>query len=223
MEQRIKLRVMGISYSPLQNGAFALLLAVEGRSTTHIPIVVGAPEAQSIAMFIENIKPPRPMTHELFGSFAHAFGIRLKSVLIYKFEDGIYSSEMTFDDGEREVRLDSRTSDAIAVALRAKAPIYTTPAIIEECGIEISREDIEAAAQTTGDDDSGDGTDAGFEDEETFADDTYDPVTDPTLDPALQAGLTVGELQRRIDFLTAHELYEEAAQTAKILAEKNGG
>lgn len=74
------------------------------------------------------------MTHDLFMSFAHAFGVKLTEVFIYKFEDGIFSSELTFSDGERQVVLDSRTSDAIAIAMRTKAPIYTTRAILDETG-----------------------------------------------------------------------------------------
>ena len=91
MENRIQLTLMGLSYNPLQNGAFALLLSAK-ESDKRIPIIIGAPEAQAIAMVIEGINPQRPMTHDLFASFAGAFGIELTEVFIYKFEDGIFYS-----------------------------------------------------------------------------------------------------------------------------------
>lgn len=135
MENKIRLTLVGLSYNPLQDGAFAMLLAAEG-SNKRIPIIIGAPEAQAIAIIMENIKPQRPMTHDLFATMTHAFGIVLQQVFIYNFEDGIFSAEMTFSDGERQITLDSRTSDAVAVAIRTGAPIYTTPAILEETGVE---------------------------------------------------------------------------------------
>lgn len=132
-QQRVKLNILGISYSPLKSGAFALLLAQED-GPYRIPVVIGASEAQSIAISIEGIITPRPITHDLFTSFSHAFGIELMEVFIYKFDDGIFSSQLTFFDGEKEVCLDSRTSDAIAIAIRMGAPIYTTREIMEQTG-----------------------------------------------------------------------------------------
>ena len=107
-----------------------LVLAQEG-TTRRIPVVIGTAEAQSIAIRIENLVPPRPMTHDLFVSFAHAFGVRLVEVFIYRFSEGIFYSELLFSDGDRDVRIDSRTSDAIAIAMRTQAPIYTTASEIE--------------------------------------------------------------------------------------------
>ncbi len=148
-DNRIQLKVLGISYSQIQTGAYALILAqIDG--PYRIPVVIGATEAQSIAIRMENIIPPRPMTHDLFVSFAHAFGVKLKEVFIYKFEDGIFSSELTFSDGERQIVLDSRTSDAIGIAMRSKAPIYTTREIIDETGFIMEEHDItddEASAE----------------------------------------------------------------------------
>ncbi len=130
---RIKLKVLGLSYSQIQTGAYALILAqIDG--PYRIPVVIGPAEAQSIALRMEGITPPRPMTHDLFVSFAHAFGVKLKEVFIYKFEDGIFCSELTFTDGERDVAIDSRTSDAIAIAMRTNATIYTTREILDETG-----------------------------------------------------------------------------------------
>lgn len=131
--RKIQLNVVGISYSQIQSGAYALILG-EVDGPYRIPIVIGGAEAQSIAIRLEKIIPPRPMTHDLFVSFAHAFGVKLDNIFIYKFEDGIFYSELTFTDGERTVVLDGRTSDAIGIALRAKAPIFTTKEILEDTG-----------------------------------------------------------------------------------------
>lgn len=115
-----------------------MLLAAEN-DNRRIPVIIGAPEAQAIAIVLEKINPRRPMTHDLFATFAHAYGVELKEVFIYNFNDGIFSAEMTFIDTQgRQITLDSRTSDAVAVAIRTGAPIYTTPAILEETGIEIT-------------------------------------------------------------------------------------
>jgi len=138
--ERVKLTVLGISYNPLQSGAFGMLLAEEG-GRHRIPIVIGSAEAQSIAIKLEGVVTPRPMTHDLFCSFAQAFGVTLIEVNIYKFEDGIFSSEMKFTDGTREVTIDSRTSDAVAIAIRCDAPIYTTREIIEQAGTVTDEDD----------------------------------------------------------------------------------
>ena len=134
MDKRIKLRVQGLTNSQIQSGAYALILAEE-EGVRRIPIIVGTSEAQSIAIALEHITPPRPLTHDLFATFAQAFGVCLREVFIYKFEDGVFYSELLFEEGVNTVRLDSRTSDAIAIALRVKCDIYTTPEIVRECGV----------------------------------------------------------------------------------------
>lgn len=134
MSTKIKLRVQGLTNSQVQSGAYALILAEEN-GQRRIPIIVGTAEAQSIAIALERITPPRPLTHDLFATFAHAFGIKLEEVYIYKFEDGVFYSELLFSDGEQVIKLDSRTSDAIAIALRVKCDIYTSGEIVEECGV----------------------------------------------------------------------------------------
>lgn len=144
MDKKIRLRVQGLTNSQIHSGAYALILAEEG-GAHRIPIIVGTAEAQSIAIALERITPPRPLTHDLFASFSQAFGIRLREVFIYKFEDGIFYSELLFDNGLNLIRLDSRTSDAIAIALRVKCDIYTTSEIVKECGVvleEVSPEKV---------------------------------------------------------------------------------
>lgn len=150
MDTRVKLRVQGLTNSQVQSGAYALILAEEN-GPRRIPIIVGTSEAQSIAIALEKITPPRPLTHDLFATFTRAFGIMLHEVFIYKFEDGVFYSQLLFDDGQRQVRLDSRTSDAIAIALRVKCNIYTTEQIVRECGIVL--EEVSASDEESDDED----------------------------------------------------------------------
>ena len=154
MEKKIKLRVQGLTNSQVQSGAYALILAEED-GNRRIPVIVGTPEAQSIAIALEYITPPRPLTHDLFVSFATAFDIKLKEVYIYKFEEGIFYSELLFTDGKREVPVDSRTSDAIAIALRAKCDIYVSESIMIEAGVVLD-EDVEDNADDDFEDDDDD-------------------------------------------------------------------
>ncbi|MDO5571922.1 MAG: bifunctional nuclease family protein [Bacteroidales bacterium] len=140
MENRIKLKVLGITYSQIQQGAYALVLSEENGSR-RIPIIIGTAEAQSIAIQLEHLTPPRPLTHDLFVSFANAFDIKLKEVYIYKFEEGVFSSELLFEDNDgKEKKIDSRTSDAIAFALRSGAGIYTNEEIIKLAGVEFDED-----------------------------------------------------------------------------------
>lgn len=190
---RVRLRIMGLSYNQLQSGAYALVLAqVDG--PVKIPIIIGAPDAQSIAVRMENITPQRPMTHDLFVSFAHAFGVTLKEVFIYKFEDGIFSSELTFTDGSREVKLDARTSDAVAIALRTKSPIYTTREILEETGFVLDESPSAAPSDSVADE-------------------------EPERGPRLE-NYAIEELQRTLEKHIADENYEEAARVTEILRRK---
>jgi len=131
---KIKLKVQGIAGSRTQSDAYALMLAEEN-GLRGMPVIVGMAEAQAIAITLEHIKLPRPLTHDLFHLFAHKFGIRLKNVYIYKFDKGVYYSELWFEKDGKTVKMDSRTSDAVALALRAKCSIYTDEKIFKECGI----------------------------------------------------------------------------------------
>ena len=177
---------MGLSYTPMQDGAFALLLAAEG-TNKRIPVIIGAAEAQAIAIVIEHINPQRPMTHDLFATMTHAFGIQLQEVFIYRFEDGIFSAEMTFTDGDRVITLDSRTSDAVAIALRTGAPIYTTPQILEETGIELVESQSEEISDREKPADSSFDVDGGVEAEEV--DVPYEEMTDAELQDALMQAI----------------------------------
>ena len=131
---KIKLNVLGISYSQTQSGAYALVLT-EDEGERRIPIIVGGFEAQSIAIQLEGLRPPRPLTHDLFMNFARSFHIDLLEVNIYKLEEGVFYSKLLCDSGDQKISIDTRTSDAIALALRFKCPIYTTEEIMERAGI----------------------------------------------------------------------------------------
>lgn len=137
----IKLTIKGISYSQTQSGAYALVLSeMEGKRT--LPIIIGAFEAQSIAIALEKeIRPPRPLTHDLFKTFSERFHITVKQVVIHKLVDGIFfSSLICVKDGVEEI-IDTRTSDAIAIAIRFLAPIYTYENILDKAGIYLKVEE----------------------------------------------------------------------------------
>lgn len=136
---KIKLNVLGISYSQTQSGAYALVLAEE-EGERRIPIIIGGFEAQAIAIQLEGLKPPRPLTHDLFLSFASAFGISIKEINIYKLEEGVFYSKLICEDREKQMTVDARTSDAIALALRFRCSIYTTEEILSKSGIVIDIE-----------------------------------------------------------------------------------
>ena len=131
----VKLNIKGISYSQTQNGAYALILnEVDG--DRKLPIVIGAFEAQSIAIALEEeISPPRPLTHDLFKNFADRFDIIVKQVIIHKLVDGVFYSSLICERDKIEEIIDARTSDAIALALRFQAPIFTYKNILDKAGI----------------------------------------------------------------------------------------
>ena len=137
----VRLNIKGISYSQTQSGAYALVLSeVDGTRT--LPIVIGAFEAQSIAIALEKeIKPPRPLTHDLFKTFADRFHIAIKQVIIHKLVDGVFYSSLICERDKIEEIIDTRTSDAIALATRFNAPIYTYENILDKAGIYLKVKD----------------------------------------------------------------------------------
>lgn len=133
---------MGISYSQTQSGAYALIL-IEENGERRIPIIIGGFEAQAIVIKLENLDPPRPLTHDLFKKFADEFKISISEVMIYKLEEGVFFSKLVCNDGKKEYFIDSRTSDAVAIALRFGCPIFITEEILDKAGITISPSDTE--------------------------------------------------------------------------------
>lgn len=148
-EKKVKLNILGLSYSQTQSGAYALVLAEE-EGERRIPIIIGGVEAQSIAIKLEGLEPPRPLTHDLFRNFSKAFEIDLLEVVIYKLEEGIFYSELICQRGEERLHIDSRTSDAVALALRFECPIYTYEGIIKKAGIVLDFDKKEESQQPPG-------------------------------------------------------------------------
>lgn len=138
MENLVKLNIKGISYSQTQTGAYALILEEE-LGQRKLPIIIGSFEAQSIALALEkDIRTPRPLTHDLFVSIGRAFSFFVKGVFIHKLEDGVFYSNILLQDKDgREEEIDSRTSDAIALAIRFDAPIYALESVMEKAGIHL--------------------------------------------------------------------------------------
>lgn len=122
-----------------QTGAYALILSDE-QDMYRIPIVIGMPEAQAIAIQLEHVQTQRPLTHELIKRLADSFDVTLKEVFIYRLDSGIFYSELSFGKEEVSVKIDSRTSDAISLALRYECPIYSTADIVEKAGIPVGKE-----------------------------------------------------------------------------------
>lgn len=189
--EKVKLNVLGITSNQIQAGAYALVLSEEG-GAYRIPVIVGVAEAQSIAVKLENVRPPRPLSHDLIVSLTHAFGIGLEEVFIYKFENGVFLSELHFGDDDRKVVIDSRTSDAIALAMRTGAPIYTTREILKKAGFVSEKGEVKVA-----------------------------PVDSELKEIDLKK-FAVEELEKMLSKCVEREEYERAAEIKRIIIEKKG-
>jgi bifunctional DNase/RNase len=143
--KKVRLEIVGLSYSQTQSGAYALVLG-ESAGTRRLPIIIGGFEAQAIAIELEKMSPSRPLTHDLFKSFAETFDIKITEVLIYNLVEGIFYAKLLCNDGTREVEIDARTSDAIALAVRFNCPIYTHEFILKSAGIVLDDETAGTAA-----------------------------------------------------------------------------
>jgi bifunctional DNase/RNase len=143
--KKLKLEIVGLSYSQTQTGAYALVLG-EAKGKRRLPIIIGGFEAQAIAIELEKMTPSRPLTHDLFKSFAETFNILVNEVIIYNLVEGIFFAKLICNDGSRDVEIDARTSDAIALAVRFDCPIYTYEFILSSAGIIL--EDQTATADT---------------------------------------------------------------------------
>ncbi|OYT16972.1 MAG: hypothetical protein B7C24_05070 [Bacteroidetes bacterium 4572_77] len=132
--RKIELKIAGLSYSHSQSTAYALILE-ERNGNRRLPIIVGGLEAQAIAIEVEKMKPARPLTHDLFKTFAETFNIEIKEIIINKFHEGIFYSALVCQDGRNEIEIDSRTSDAVAIALRFNCPIFTYEKVMAVAGV----------------------------------------------------------------------------------------
>ena len=188
--RKIKLNILGLSYSQTQSGAYALVLSEED-GNRRIPIIIGAVEAQAIAIQLEGLKPPRPLTHDLFLNTALAFNIEVVEVFIHKLEEGIFYAELVCEQEGNRITVDSRTSDAVALALRFDCPIYTTEEILEKAGIILDFEE-----ESEEDEDESDKEMVGPEEEEDSDYSVY----------------STEELNTMLDKAVSEEDYEKASE-----------
>lgn len=193
----VRLNIKGISYSQTQNGAYALILSeVDGERK--LPIVIGAFEAQSIAIALEKeIKPPRPLTHDLFKNFADRFDILVKQVIIHKLVDGVFYSSIICERDKIEEIIDARTSDAIALALRFQAPIFTYKNILDQAGIY-----LKVSPKKEGEEDS----------EELLVDDLVAEEAEMAGKEVNYQEMSLDELNNMLDQAVSNEDYEKAAR-----------
>lgn len=154
--ERIRLEIIGMSYSQSQSGAYALILGEHG-GVRRLPIIIGGFEAQAIAVELEKMKPSRPLTHDLFKNFAEHYNVFIKEVVIDKFMEGVFYAKLICLQGENESEIDARTSDAVALAIRFRCPIYTHENIMSEAGIVMDdkAEEMQNENNETTDTDSG--------------------------------------------------------------------
>lgn len=143
---KVKLNILGLSNSQSQTGAYALILTEE-QGRRRLPIIIGAFEAQSIALQLEGLFPPRPLTHDLFHNFAVAFKIQISEINIHKLEEGVFYSVLICEKDGVQLKIDARTSDAVSLALRFKCPIFTTEDILRKAGIYL---EVESDKQSPG-------------------------------------------------------------------------
>lgn len=143
---KIKLEILGLSSSQSQSGSFALVLG-ETSGSRRLPIIIGMFEAQAIAIEIEKIIPNRPMTHDLFKSFAHSFNFTVQEILISDLKEGVFFAKIVCSDGVKSTEVDARPSDAIAIGLRFNVPIFTYEAVLSEAGIVLTDETEEEVGE----------------------------------------------------------------------------
>lgn len=194
---KVRLEIVGLSYSQTQSGAYALVLAEVGGKRS-LPIIIGGFEAQAIAIELEKMTPTRPLTHDLFKSFAVSFGISVREVVIYNLNEGIFYAKLICEKDGQFSEIDARTSDAIALGVRFKCPIYTFENILASAGILLDENsDLSGDAE---------------EDEET-----------PVSDAGGLSGLSVDELQDQLNEALGEENYEKASRIRDEISKRSGG
>lgn len=186
--EKIKLDIVGLSYSQTQSGAYALVLG-ESNGKRRLPIIIGGFEAQAIAIELEKMTPSRPLTHDLFKNFAEEFNIHISEIIIYNLVEGIFFSKLICEKDGHEIEIDSRTSDAIALAVRFNCPIYTYEFVLGSAGI-LLEDDFEG--------------EEGEEGEEGVKEEINEP-TSPKM-------YTMEELNQQLDIAIENEDYEAASR-----------
>jgi bifunctional DNase/RNase len=194
--KKLKLDIVGLSYSQTQSGAYALVLGeVNGRR--RLPIIIGAFEAQAIAIEIEKMTPSRPLTHDLFKSLAGSYSINILEVIIYNLIDGIFFAKLICSDGKKSSEIDARTSDAIALAVRFDCPIYTYEFILATAGIVIEGNEF------------------------VFLENIEDPSEEKAVSTSINfSSLSEDELKTKLKDALADEAYEKAAKIRDELSRR---
>ncbi|TXB66890.1 bifunctional nuclease family protein [Vicingus serpentipes] len=204
--EKIELEIIGLSYSQTQTGAYALVLGEKVGAKRRLPIIIGGFEAQAIAIELESMTPSRPLTHDLFKTFSDAYEIHVKEIIIYNLVEGIFYAKLITEKDGKEVEIDTRTSDAIALAVRFKCPISTYEFILSSAGIILD----ESAS-----DDSSD-----IENQiNEIEDELTESVTSPK--PLNYSDLTNEELNARLQSAIDNEDYEEASKIKEEIDKRN--
>ena len=193
MEEKVKLEIVGLSYSQTQSGAYALVLSEAG-GKRRLPIIIGGFEAQAIAIELEKMTPTRPLTHDLFKSFAISFDVSIKEVIIYNLVEGIFYSKIVCEKDGQTVEIDARTSDAIAIGVRFNCPVYTFENILSSAGILLDEAAIENELN-------------GIEEEE---EENQSVETE-----------SVEELEKQLEIAIENEDYELASKLRDLINKKN--
>ena len=191
--KKIDLEILDIALSGSSSGAYALVLG-EVKGKRKLPIVIGGAEAQSIAIELENMRPSRPLTHDLMKNTLSAFGMEVTEVLIHKMVEGIFYAQLTVTDGIREENIDSRSSDAVAVAVRFGCPIRCSQQVMDEAGVDLEGNEGEFVAE--------------------------EKEVKPR--PSKKKEVTVEELQKQLDEAIATENYELASELKKRIDDLKG-
>ncbi len=201
--KKVKLDIVGLSYSQTQSGAYALVLGeVNGRR--RLPIIIGAFEAQAIAIEIEKMTPSRPLTHDLFKTFAQTYNIQIQEVLIYNLVEGVFFAKLICTDGENIQEIDARTSDAIALAVRFNATIYTYEFILSSAGIVIEGNDF-----------------LFLENMDTIPKEQGTEDISTSIPGSSYKSLSLEELQQKLQEAIAEEAYEKAANIRDEISKRN--
>lgn len=197
-KRKVPVEVIGLNYSSIHSGAYALVLKEKG-GNRRLPIIIGGLEAQAIAIKLENMTVPRPLTHDLLQMLVDSFGIRVTEVIIYDFRESTFHAKMICDDGLKQVELECRTSDAVAMALRFECPIYTYEFILSSAGIYMNDDD-ELTIETEMDSES--------EEEASFG---LNQIIDKNESSPFE-DLSLSDLEKELQKAIMEEAYERASK-----------
>ena len=197
--EKIKLEIAGLSYSQTQSGAYALVLA-ETKGKRRLPIIIGGFEAQAIAIELEKMTPNRPLTHDLFKNFAEEYNINISEVIIYNLVEGIFFAKLICEQNGTEIEIDSRTSDAIALAVRFECPIYTYEFVLSSAGIILDDEETEESELV----------------EEEYNVDDFTPDSDDV------ERFTLEDLEQKLKDSIDNEDYESASKIRDEIKRRSG-